>query len=44
MATLSDFEKQTEEANNPVEEIAKDMPGKSEGFEYEEEIIITKIS
>ena len=44
MPELRDFEKQTEEQDNNYEEVVKDMPGKSEGFEYEEEIIITKIS
>lgn len=41
---MEDFEKQKEEVKNPIEETMKEIPSKSEGIEYEEEIIVTKIS
>ena len=41
---MEDFEKQKEEVKNPIEETMKEIPGKSEEIEYEEEIIVTKIS
>lgn len=41
---MEDFEKQTEEENNPVEEVVKDMPGNDDGLHYIEDVIITKIS
>ena len=44
MAELQDFEEQTEEFNNFFEENPDALPKKDEGFQYEEEVIITKIS